>query len=654
VLLIARCFLCFYFVFFLLCVCQFCLHCLLTDSIYKCIIPLYNIMSFQHSEDDADRKFATQSGTAASTTPPGIPIPGAHDHANTTTETVATTNSTSTTAGSNVEELQYARSTLERVGSTASSLSSSLKNKSRVLKMGIETVQRLVSPASAYAWTQYGDPLVSAVDRKIHQTYSAIENAARQRDMRGKHAREMERENRENAGFWLRMKHHLAKSKWYATVNSILTNSSMVQNVYRPADFFCTTLTEVFMTDGDTMANFLSALEQRMGTAWDPRLSSSAKVFFHTSHAVKKMHGAGRFFGGVLQLGRNQVEQTIDGIRTRWDRVIDATDNTIDTWLPDIDATGVALAPDGEEHKTNDQLEDDFGVAGLTDSTVDFEEDDDDDFEDDDDDYVDEDQADEEDDDEDAEYDDIEVNQQMLNDVDSQMKTPAVGGMSSYAADADLQFELERDNLNLSSSSSSALDESHCFSPAYVPSVQVSQPENAPLEDVSYRYPQSMAAGVNLDQQQQQQQQQQVSQTPHRSLGPLSTKLTARLRQRLPLVGELPSHVQGKLAASAWFVHVNEILQQNHMVQYMQAQASAAYAHVVDPAEHFYNTAVRILRAQVESTEDFLQRMRYAMGGAWDERLSKYALSFFRSASADSNNSTRESSPSQPDTTMTE
>jgi hypothetical protein len=126
----------------------------------------------------------------------------------------------------------------------------------------------------------------------------------------------------------------------------------------------------------------------------------------------------------------------------------------------------------------------------------------------------------------------------------------------------------------------------------------------------------------------------------NRSALPLAAKVSRRLRQRLPLLRELPAALRTQLLASTWFAQVDSILRENKTIRTM----ASVVGELVAPAEHFYNTAVDAFNAHAQSVADFVLTLRYKMGAAWDERLRRFAESFFHSARAGTS-SVRQQSP---------
>lgn len=95
----------------------------------------------------------------------------------------------------------HVRSALIAMGQSASSFTSTMKSKSYVFKLGIETVQRLVSPAAAFAeskvlaashapprmltrpqWNSYGEPILQQLDDTLDATITTIRSATERQE----------------------------------------------------------------------------------------------------------------------------------------------------------------------------------------------------------------------------------------------------------------------------------------------------------------------------------------------------------------------------------------------------------------------------------------------------------------------------------------
>jgi len=324
--------------------------------------------------------------------------------------------------------------------------------------------------------------------------------------------------------FWDNLKQKFVHTRWFSKVDEILLQNTVVKAVtqqLRPAEVFFNTATEVFLTDGATFEQFLAAMKDRMGPAWDNRLAAPAKAFHATSSAVQGLVGAGRFFGGAVQLGRQKLNSAIDDLLHRWDRVLDVTDDAVDSWLPERG---------------------DGSTEAITASSP---------------------------------------------------QSAGSNPLLSAATPADMDADTSGSSVAADTSSDGG-----------------SEDEMAVAAEYSRR----------------------CSKKRDRSVMPLARKISKRLRERLPLLTELPQTLRDKLGNSQWFHTVDEILRENSIVQMMQLQMMAAMSQVVRPAEHFYNTAVQTFSSHARSCEAFVANLRITMGSAWDERLTQPAVQFFHVA----------------------
>jgi len=478
---------------------------------------------------------------------------------------------------------QLARNALMAVGAKAGEVTDSIKSSSYVFKFGIETAGRLLSPATSFTlnqWNHYGEPLLSQLDDTLDSTLNAIQEAASRNSAESSEQAQRDAQKQSYILYWESLKQKLVQSKWFAKVDEILLQNLLVKAVtsrisplVRPAEVFFNTATEVFMSDGDTWEAFLEALKMRMGPAWDERLTSPARAFYTTSRTVKTIVGAGKFFGGAFQLGRQKLNDAIDDLISRWDTMVIRTDNAVDYLLPERKE-----AP--EEHIENDtDLEEDAPVAELPPSAF------------------------------------SSSLRQASSDLDSPLHAP-----DAKHADSALMFEMDFDRAG---SEVSAMDLTE-------PRAEVSEEEDAVVEE-EFSLSSSSTAGIDAA----------APSSPFsargkrpRSVLPIAQKVSKRLRQRIPLVTELPAQLKARLLQSEWFQRVDEILRENVIVQMMQLQmmAVSALSQVVRPGEHFYNTAARVFIEHTRSCQDFLNHLRQAMGRAWDERLTRHAVAFFKSA----------------------
>jgi len=444
----------------------------------------------------------------------------------------------------------YARQTFEVVSAKAVNITSSIKSSSKVIKTGIEVAEKLLQPAK-YTWNSYGDSLLNSLDDKIDYALDAVELAAQKRE------REQRLQKARNASYivhWNSIKHKFVKTRWFATVDEILLEKEHVQlpegSNLRPAEVFFDTTTEVYLTDGGSYDEFLAELKHRMGPAWDDRLEPPAATFYTTSQYVKTAVGAGRFFGGAYQLGKQKLSSVVDDLMSRWDSVLGATDDYLDDVLPSLEDESA------DEEEIMDALQFDM-------------------------------------DEEDAE---------VGEDVDEDEDDDDV--------DSDTIFRMDVEGPR-------ADDECRTGS------LQVSEDEDGGLEEEMAVLERKSTGDGSFS----------PSSTKRNHVVPLAQKYTKRIKQRLPLVRELPAALKSRLMESAWFSQVDGILAENAIVQMMQAQMRAVMSTVTRPAEHFYNTSVETFRMSTKSSQGFVSALKRKMGSAWDERLTSFAESFYQTAS---------------------
>jgi len=427
------------------------------------------------------------------------------------------------------------------------------------------------------SWMRIWSRLWIGLDDTLDSTLNAIQEAASRNLAESSEQAQRDEQKQSYILYWDSLKQKLVQSKWFAKVDDILLQNSLVKAVtsrisplVRPAEVFFNTATEVFMSDGDSWEAFLEAMKVRMGPAWDERLTSPARAFYTTSRTVKTIVGAGKFFGGAFQLGRQKLNDAIDDLISRWDTMVIRTDNAVDYLLPERKE-----AP--EEHIENDtDFEEDALVGDLLPSAF----------------------------------------SSSLRQVSSDLDSPLLAS-SAVRGDSALMFEMDFDRAG---SEVSAIDLTEARA-------EVSEEEDAVVEEESSLSSSSFGAAAAT-----------IPFTAGgkrpRSVLPIAQKVSKRLRQRIPLVTELPAQLKARLLQSEWFQRVDEILRENVIVQMMQLQmlAASALSQVVRPAEHFYNTAARVFIEHTKSCQDFLNHLRQAMGRACDERLTRHAVAFFKSA----------------------
>ena len=138
------------------------------------------------------------------------------------------------------------------------------------------------------------------------------------------------------------MKESFINSNWVTIVDSILIQNvpirltiSNLSAKVRPAEMFYNTATEVYISTS-SIDHYLDRLKERMGVAWDDRLTQPARVLFTTARAVTTIVGAGKFVGGAMQLGRSKLSLVIDQLCEQWDMALGKADKAVDSWLPEV------------------------------------------------------------------------------------------------------------------------------------------------------------------------------------------------------------------------------------------------------------------------------------------------------------------------------
>ena len=279
------------------------------------------------------------------------------------------------------------------------SKASSLRSSSTVLRFSLDTMNSLVpGPARRMAvggWMEYGEPMLKRIDERLDEAVNAIANAtsglqhvyaynpaASAATGTGSHMnpyqQRMEHEppsvsSHESsasaisfddsssasqllvpisatssptasslyAAYWERLKSKFVSSHWYTKVDHILLQNSVVHafthHLLHPAEVFFATVTEEFLASQQSQEDFLASLQQRVGPAWDERLAPLAKGFYTTAKAVSAVVGAGRFVGGVMQLGKMRVDGVMEDLLKQWDRVLGLGDDMMDRYLPEVE-----------------------------------------------------------------------------------------------------------------------------------------------------------------------------------------------------------------------------------------------------------------------------------------------------------------------------
>merc|ERR1712137_1133278 len=478
-----------------------------------------------------------------------------------------------------------------------------MKASSAIFRMGFAAMDKVLSPATSAlkSFQPMGDKMLTRLDEKLDYTIDAVQRAAPQEPRSFFAQPHMLREH------WESLKSRFVQTQWFGKVNEILLQNQMVQRVrsevndqvVTPAEQFFSTAIQVFMQNDTDFDTFLAQMKFKMGATWDDRLTAPARAFFATAKTSKTLVGAGRFFEGAYLLGKQRVNSAIDDIIASFNHMLIKADSAVDHYLPDT--TGDAADMDSE---IND---DDLLLYDDDDEDEDFDEDED---------Y---------DDGEDEFYDPMDLD---VNEDTEQYPFQSDSKTSSGT--------VTPNDMSISTTSKPAAMDTGVDSPytREIGGTDVSEDEDAPTEDVK-AYTARMVdveEGSHVDTDRDSTNSE-LGKKRARSVGSVVNKVAKRVRQRIPLVRELPTQVKTKLQDSSWFSHVDSILAQNTMVQLMQKQMMAAFSRVVRPAEHFFNTAADTFRNGFKSTDDFVTALRQRMGSAWDPRFQSYATSFFQSAS---------------------
>eukprot|EP01006_Ploeotia_vitrea_P042802 TRINITY_DN66661_c13_g4_i2.p1 TRINITY_DN66661_c13_g4~~TRINITY_DN66661_c13_g4_i2.p1 ORF type:complete len:835 (+),score=435.05 TRINITY_DN66661_c13_g4_i2:45-2549(+) len=317
---------------------------------------------------------------------------------------------------------QFVRKGFEMVSSKALDIKTSLQSRNSVLNFGVQTIEKLMSPATSFAadkWQTYGDAMLDALDTRIDHWAnwmgslgSSYDHSRQQQPQQAQqHEEERKQEEAEdtnvpmrddddidddndndndnehddhsdhddnddaetsenNEQYWRRVNRRFVKSKWFAKVDEILLQNQLMKTitdkvsmrVVRPAEFFYTTATETFLTHGGSADMFLAQLKDAMGSTWDDRLVQPSRAFYATCRAVSSVVGAGRFVGGALQLGRQKFD-------TLWPTKSDTSAAASDAGPDDDDADEDEHDEEQEEHEEEqeqEQEEEDQNPSGRT------------------------------------------------------------------------------------------------------------------------------------------------------------------------------------------------------------------------------------------------------------------------------------------------
>eukprot|EP00455_Lapot_gusevi_P048433 TRINITY_DN6691_c0_g3_i1.p1 TRINITY_DN6691_c0_g3~~TRINITY_DN6691_c0_g3_i1.p1 ORF type:complete len:569 (-),score=194.91 TRINITY_DN6691_c0_g3_i1:125-1831(-) len=280
----------------------------------------------------------------------------------------STSNAAPSAPASQANRRQLARDTLTHIGQAASNFLNNTKSKSAMLKFGIETMGKLVSPAVTnfyiHKWETYGEPILTQIDAKIDSALTSLSHlhispeqtttdlAVQSTQVESKEAAVESQPAPDRVSYalyWDQLKTCLMQSRWFHVVDDILLQSVplrlLAKRMVSPAELFFHTATEVYLTS-PSLDEFLRQLQVRMGAAWDERLRHPATVFFTTAAAVRSVVGAGRFVGGAIQLGKSKVSSVMQELVSRWEHIITNADCVVDRWLPEYLAATAAPSAD--------------------------------------------------------------------------------------------------------------------------------------------------------------------------------------------------------------------------------------------------------------------------------------------------------------------
>jgi len=177
--------------------------------------------------------------------------------------------------------------------------------------------------------------------------------------------------------FWTRLKAKFTESRWFGKVNEILMSNQMIvamvqrmSETIRPAELFYNTMTEEFILHKDSLSDFIAALMQRMGAAWDERLDPLARVYFVTAWAVSRVVGLGHVVSGAIHLCRTTVNSVIDELLLTWDETLGITERLVDTYFPDYDTPALQHANPSDQSLVQDQCQVQYNARGHPAGTV--------------------------------------------------------------------------------------------------------------------------------------------------------------------------------------------------------------------------------------------------------------------------------------------
>ena len=302
------------------------------------------------------------------------------------------------------------------------------------------------------------------------------------------------------------------------------------------------------------------------------------------------MFGAGRFVGGVVQRGKDSVHHSIDQLMQRWEQVLGRGDAYVDRWLPEREAQAALMPEDSRDAVAAAMAL--VALEGAGSSTP-------------------------------VKMEDAGLAPAAAASSSSHISPPttpaAFGGSSSssssrrgsYAAAAAAGAGA---GSNGASTPSPRMPRKRAISALDEPDgATAAQPDEdltrAPGESASFAAPDALPASSMALALASSSHSNTVSPTSSHTVSDLTGKVTKRLRQRIPTLHSLtPSvvlnwsdTVRSSLTAHRWFHEVDEILLQNSFV--------SALAHVMQPAQHFYDTAMRIFQTTVIRQKEPTQQL---------------------------------------------
>ena len=567
---------------------------------------------------------------------------------------------------SSQQQRQLARNALLLVSSKASHLISSTRASNSVVRFSLDTVSRLVPGSArdftARRWSAYGEPMLRRIDERLDEAVTAIASATSGlQQVYGAGMQQSEHDAAAAAAqrlrlvplvssssavfdaaaalppsasassvsegalislppsslsggsslsalYWDRLKSKFVSSRWYAAVDSILMQNSILlaftHHLLHPAEAFFNTVTEEFLSH-QSQDEFLSALEARVGPAWDERLAPLARGFYTTARAVSAVVGAGKFVGGVMQLGKMRVDGVMEDLLKQWDRVLGLGDDIMDRWLPekeeaDMDRKQIESGQREDEADDNMQLQQQHQGAELR-----------------------------------REQEEMKLDAagsgqwHRAETVDSGFdsdhpSSPSLSELESSPDGSPLQPPALSDSifrpvtgatavtgLRLRSNKKRSSEQLDRYADVFGEEAAVSEAPAAAAAASAVGgavLSSSLLAVSPLS-----------ASHPDRTGQVLMTKFGKRLRQRMPaipamsslslsssssLLSSFTSDLKQRLMDSSWFTLVDEILMQNALVQ--------ALAAFVRPAEHFFNTSLQLFTTHNQERVGEIRRLEAA------------------------------------------